>query len=311
MRHATRSPCPVRTCRSVSALRLQGVSKHFGAVLALESLDLAAEPGEIHGFLGPNGSGKTTALRILVGLVRRDGGEAMIGGCDPWSAPQSARRRIGYLPADPRLPTAMSGVQLLDQATRLVDGGCDERARLCSLLDLDDSALRRRVGTYSRGMRQKLAIIATFQHRPDILLCDEPTEGLDPLVQEAFAALLVEQRATGRTVLMSSHVLSEVESMCDRITVVSGGRSIAVGTVSELRRGWPRRVEIELGDAAAFGLAGLTVDTVHGSRMTGSYLGPVDDLVRALANRPLVDLKIEEQPLEVVFRDYYRGRSGS
>jgi ABC-2 type transport system ATP-binding protein len=200
------------------AISVSGLSKSFGRTLALDGLDLHVRTGEVHGFLGPNGAGKTTTLRILLGLLRADAGEARLLGCDPWADAVALHRRLAYVPGDVTLWPSLSGGEIIDLLGRL-RGGLDQRRRadLLARFDLDP---RKKARSYSKGNRQKVALIAALASEVELLLLDEPTSGLDPLMEITFRKCIAEERQRGRTVLLSSHILAEVEALCDRVTII-------------------------------------------------------------------------------------------
>jgi ABC-2 type transport system ATP-binding protein len=294
---------------SDAPVALAGLVKRFGDRRALDGFDLQVEAGEVFGFLGPNGAGKTTAIRIALGLLRADEGSASVLGRDPWQAGVPDRQRLGYLPSAPRFYERMRGVDLLDHLAALTAGRTSGRARALELLELSAADLARPSREYSRGMRQKLGIVQALQHEPELLVLDEPTEGLDPIVQEGFYELLRERRDAGTTVLFSSHVLSEVEALCERVGMIRDGRMIAVRRIAELQAAQPRIVRLELADEAAaraFELAGAEQVARDGARLRFAYGGEPAVLVQALASQPVVDLEIEKASLEEIFLALYR-----
>lgn len=207
--------------------------KTFGAVRALDGLDLRVEQGEVHGFLGPNGSGKSTTIRILLGLLRRDSGEAQLLGADPWRDAVRLHRRLAYVPGDVNLWPNLTGGEAIDLLGQL-RGGLDRRRRddLLHRFDLDPT---RRCRTYSKGNRQKVAIVAAFSSPVELYVLDEPTSGLDPLMEAVFQDEIRRVKQAGATVLLSSHVLAEVEALCDRVSIIREGRTVESGTLAELR----------------------------------------------------------------------------
>lgn len=217
-----------------TAIALRGVVKTFGPVRALDGLDLAVEAGEVHGFLGPNGSGKSTTMRVLLGLLRPDSGEATLLGGDPWAQAAELHRRIAYVPGDVNLWPNLTGGEIIDLLGRM-QGGLDEirRADLLERFELDPTKKAR---TYSKGNRQKVALVAAFSSGADLLLLDEPTSGLDPLMEAEFQRCILEARDLGATVLLSSHILAEVEALCDRVSIIRAGVNVQSGTLSELRQ---------------------------------------------------------------------------
>lgn len=215
------------------AIHTRGLVKIFGRVRALDGLDLTVEPGEVHGFLGPNGSGKSTTIRVLLGLLRASGGSAMVLGLDPWRDAVAIHRRLAYVPGDVSLWPNLSGGETIDLLTSL-RGGADPglRARLLSDFELDPTTRGR---AYSKGNRQKVALVAAFARRAELYLFDEPTSGLDPVMEEVFRREVERVRGEGATVLLSSHILSEVEQLCEKVTIVRAGKAVESGSLSELR----------------------------------------------------------------------------
>src|SRR5262245_60684182 len=215
------------------AIALRGLRKSFGQTVALDGLDLTVATGEVHGFLGPNGAGKSTAIRVLLGLLRADGGQARLLGGDPWHDAVALHRRLAYVPGDVVLWPTLSGGEVIDLLSRL-RGGLDRRRRdeLVERFALDP---RKRAGTYSKGNRQKVALVAALAADVELLVLDEPTAGLDPLMDTVFRDCVREAALAGRTVLLSSHVLSEVEALCDRVTIIRSGMAVESGTLRDLR----------------------------------------------------------------------------
>src|SRR4030088_1405029 len=215
------------------AIRAGGLRKSFGRARALDGLDLSVETGEVHGFLGPNGAGKSTTIRILLGLLRADAGAVRLLDGDPWRAFPTLPRRLAYVPGDVTLWPNLTGGEVIDLLGRL-RGGLDptRRAHLLGRFDLDP---RKKGRPYAKGNRQKVALIAALASDVELLLLDEPTSGLDPLMEEVFRECIAEERRAGRTVLLSSHILGEVEALCDRVSIVRGGRTVDSGTLDDLR----------------------------------------------------------------------------
>jgi ABC-2 type transport system ATP-binding protein len=216
-----------------NAISTSGLVKSFGKTKALAGLDLSVRTGEVHGFLGPNGAGKTTTIRILLGLLRADAGETRLLDGDPWRDSVELHRRLAYVPGDVTLWPELTGGEVIDLLGRL-RGGLDPQRRAVFLekFDLDP---RKKVRTYSKGNRQKVALIAALASDAELLLLDEPTAGLDPLMEATFRTCIEEERQKGRTVLLSSHILAEVEALCDRVTIIRKGRAVESGTLAELR----------------------------------------------------------------------------
>jgi ABC-2 type transport system ATP-binding protein len=216
-----------------NAISVSGLHKSFGRTHALDGLDLTVATGEVHGFLGPNGAGKSTTIRVLLGLQRADSGTVRLLGRDPWHDAVALHRHVAYVPGDVTLWRNLSGGEVIDLYGRL-RGGLDpaRRAELVDRFELDPTKKGR---TYSKGNRQKVALVAAFASDVDVLILDEPTSGLDPLMEEVFKRCVAEERERGRTVLLSSHVLSEVESLCDRVSIIRKGRTVETGSLAELR----------------------------------------------------------------------------
>ncbi len=215
-------------------IRTEGLTKVFGNVRALDGLDLTVRPGEVHGFLGPNGAGKSTTIRVLLGLMKATSGHAQLFGGDPWRDARRLHRRLAYVAGDVSLWPALTGGQCLD-VLGATQGGVDERRRadLVERFDLDPT---KRVRDYSKGNRQKVALIAALAADADLLVLDEPTSGLDPLMEQAFQQCLRRRRADGVTVLLSSHIMSEVEALADRVSIIRRGRTVVSGSLAHLRR---------------------------------------------------------------------------
>ncbi|WP_427383648.1 ATP-binding cassette domain-containing protein [Janibacter sp. G56] len=217
----------------MAAISIAGLIKTFGPTRAIDGLDLHVEHGEVHGFLGPNGSGKSTTLRILLGLLRADAGEVRLLGGDPWADAHDLHRRLAYVPGDVALWPNLTGGEVIDLLARM-RGGVDA-ARRADLLERFELDRRERTRTYSKGNRQKVALVAALASDVPLLLLDEPTSSLDPLMERVFAGCIAEGVARGQTVLLSSHILSEVERLCERVTIIREGRTVETGAISELR----------------------------------------------------------------------------
>jgi ABC-2 type transport system ATP-binding protein len=296
---------------SSSAISIRGLTKRYGPLTALKNLNLDIHRGEIFGFLGLNGAGKTTTIRLLLDLLRPTSGQAFIFGYDCRSAGLDARERIGYLPGELGLYLDLTGLETLDFLAGLNRQPVEKphRQELCDRLELSRSDLRRRLREYSTGMKRKLGIIQAFQAKPPLLILDEPTEGLDPLMQESFYSLLADVKRGGATVFMSSHVLSEVERVCDRIALLRKGEMVLLATVQESRRLAPRRVRVffhEDVDAHPELPAGheLAERTPRLWRLT--VTGPMGPLLELLEGLPVKDLELDEARLEDVVLRYYR-----
>ena len=278
-----------------AAIVVSGLDKSFGTTKALDQLDLTVRTGEVHGFLGPNGAGKSTTIRVLLGLLRPDAGAASVLGGDPWRDAVVLHRRLSYVAGDVSLWPNLTGGEAIDLFARL-RGGFDRKRRdaLCERFDLDPTKKGR---TYSKGNRQKVAIVAALASDVDLLVLDEPTAGLDPLMESVFAECIRELKAAGRTVLLSSHILAQVEALCDRVSIIRLGHIVESGSLSELRHLTRTTVIAEtarpadrLGDlpgvhdpAARNGQVRFDVDTEHLDAVIG-YLHSLG--IRSLVSQP-------------------------
>nr|WP_301123278.1 ABC transporter ATP-binding protein [Mycolicibacterium fortuitum] len=217
-----------------NSIEIRGLSKSFGRTKALDGLNLTVSPGEVTGFLGPNGAGKSTTIRVLLGLLRADGGTVRLLGGDPWRDAVALHRRIAYVPGDVTLWPNLTGMQAIDFLCRLRGNGVDTRRRdeLIERFELDP---HKKARTYSKGNRQKVAIVAAFSCHSELYILDEPTSGLDPLMERAFQQCVAEVARRGAAVLLSSHILAEVEKLCDNVTIIGSGRTVRSGTLAELR----------------------------------------------------------------------------
>lgn len=290
-----------------AAIDVEELSKSFGTTQALDGLDLRVEPGEVMGFLGPNGSGKSTTIRVLMGLLRHDGGTARVLGCDPWRDAVELHRQIAYVPGDVKLWPGLSGGEIIDLLGRLGAGlDADRRSEMIERFDLDPSKKGR---TYSKGNRQKVALVAALAGHADLFVFDEPTSGLDPLMETVFQQAVGELVAYGKTVLLSSHILAEVESLCDRVTIIRDGRTVESGTLTELRHLTRTSVDAVTSDpigvmADVDGVSDFVSDGPH----RASFSVANSEIAGAMAR--LSNLKIqaiESQPptLEELFMRHY------
>src|ERR1051325_11109521 len=236
-----RVACPVM---ETAAIEISGLVKTFGPTRALDGLDLTVETGEVHGFLGPNGSGKSTTIRVLLGLLRANAGDVQLLGGDPWRDAVALHRRLAYVPGDVTLWPDLTGGEIIDLLGRLRAGiDARRRADLVARFDLDPTKYGR---AYSKGNRVKVALIAALASDVELLLLDEPTSGLDPLMMEVFRECISEERHKGRTVLLSSHLLHEVEALCDRVTIIRAGKAVESGSLAELRHLTRTELSVEL-----------------------------------------------------------------
>jgi len=292
----------------MAVIETRGLTKQYGrqAAPALADLDLTIEPGEIFGFLGPNGAGKSTTIRLLLGFLHPTAGVAHVLGHDIDRGSVEIRRRTGYLPGGIAFWDGLTGERLLDELAAMSGRPPTRRPELLDRLELGD-ALRRPVRDYSRGMRQKLGIIQALQHDPELAILDEPSEGLDPLMQRAFYEILEELRAAGRTIFFSSHVLSEVERICDRVAIVRRGRLVALEDVAALLARRKRIVELRFdGDAPMLDFVpGVTEIHVTGDRLSCRLEGDVAPFLAAIAFAKVHDLTIEPASLEDAFLEFY------
>jgi ABC-2 type transport system ATP-binding protein len=290
----------------IEAIRTEALVKTFGATRALDGLDMTVRTGEVHGFLGPNGAGKTTTLRVLLGLMRADSGTARLLEGDPWHDATALHRRLAYVPGDVTLWPNLTGGEVIDLLGRL-RGGLDRRRRddLLQRFDLDPT---KRGRAYSKGNRQKVALIAALAADVELLLLDEPTGGLDPLMEAVFRECIEEERQGGRTVLLSSHILAEVEALCDRVTIIRDGRTVETGTLADLRHLTRTTVQAELAGPPA-GLAELP--GVHDVQMQdGRVYFHVDSdalqpVLRRLADAGVRSLVSQPPTLEELFLRHY------
>ncbi|MGW0658014.1 ABC transporter ATP-binding protein [Streptodolium elevatio] len=290
-----------------TAISVAGLHKSFGRTHALDGLDLEVRTGEVHGFLGPNGSGKSTTIRVLLGLLRADSGTARLLGGDPWHDAVALHRRLAYVPGDVTLWRNLSGGEVIDLYGRLRGGlDKDRRAELLRRFELDPTKKGR---TYSKGNRQKVALVAAFASDVDLLILDEPTSGLDPLMEEVFQQCVAEERERGRTVLLSSHILSEVEALCDRVSIIRRGRTVETGTLAELRHLTRTSVSAELAGQAN-GLAQLP--GVHDLAVQGQRVrlqvdsDKLDAVLRSLADSGVRSLTSTPPTLEELFLRHYQ-----
>ena len=289
-------------------MEVRGLSKSYGRRPALVGIDLSIEPGEVLGYLGPNGAGKTTTLRILMGLLCPDRGTARVLGLDCWRDAPALHRRVGYVPGELALYEKMTGHQLLAFVGHL-RRELDDRyaAELARRLDID---MERHVRSLSKGNRQKIALLLALVNHPDVLVLDEPTTGLDPLSQQAVHELLREHVGGGGAVLLSSHILAEVQTIADRVAIIREGRLVAVERLADLRAKSLHRVTARFHNAVDAGrfanLPGLLDLAVSGTELTCSApQSALDALVKQIATEPIVDLSCEEASLEETFLTYY------
>jgi ABC-2 type transport system ATP-binding protein len=287
-------------------IRIRDLVKSFGTVRALDHLDLTVTTGEVHGFLGPNGAGKSTTIRVLLGLLRKDSGDVTMLGGDPWRDAVALHRRLAYVPGEVNLWPNLSGGEAIDLLGTL-RGGLD-RKRRAELLDRFNLDPAKKCRTYSKGNRQKVAIVAAFASAVDLYLLDEPTSGLDPLMEAAFQDCVNEVRRTGKTVLLSSHILGEVEALCDRVSIIRDGRTVESGTLAELRHLTRTSMSVETAEP----ITGLELlPGVHDLSVHGTHARlevdaeALDQVHRHLAHLGVRSLTSTPPTLEELFLRHY------
>jgi ABC-2 type transport system ATP-binding protein len=292
------------------AIRADALVKTFGRTRALDGLDLTVQTGEVHGFLGPNGAGKSTTIRVLLGLLRADAGSARLLGGDPWRDTAALHRRLAYVPGDVTLWPSLTGGEVIDLLGRLRGGlNKQRRAELLERFDLDP---RKKSRAYSKGNRQKVALVAALASDVELLILDEPTSGLDPLMEEVFRQVVrEEQQRDGKTVLLSSHILAEVEALCDRVTIIRDGRAVETGTLAGMRHLTRTSIEVSLAGPAA-GLENLPgVHDLHSHNGTVRFdvdTAALDAVLRELTAVGVRTLTSQPPTLEELFlRHYDRG----
>jgi ABC-2 type transport system ATP-binding protein len=289
----------------VNAIRTEGLTKRYGQTLALDGLDLTVGAGEVYGYLGPNGAGKTTTIRLLLGLHRPTAGRAELLGVDAWRDPVRAHRRVAYVAGEPYLWPALTGAETLEFLAR-VHGGTDTayRDQLVRRFGLDT---RKKVRALSKGNRQKVQLIAALATRADLLIMDEPTSGLDPLMEVAFRDCVTEARERGQTVFLSSHILSEVEALCDRVGILRAGKLVDQGTLAELRHLSTHTIDVTFdGQAPALPpLPGVGVSGAGPSTLRFEVAGSDGPLIAALAGHRVTTLVSREPSLEEIFLRHY------
>jgi ABC-2 type transport system ATP-binding protein len=290
-------------------IEVQGLSKSYGSKRAISDVSFSVEEGEVFGFLGPNGAGKTTTIRVLMALIRADAGAARIAGLDCWQQSVEIKKLVGYVPGEPALDPNLTGGQILEFFANL-RGGVD-RGYLKQLIERFDLDTSRKFRQYSTGNKRKVVLIQAFMHRPRLLILDEPTSGLDPLNQQEFDRMVKEVRDEGRTVCLSSHILSEVEKTCTRVGIIRAGSIVRIGGVAEVTA--IKRYEMTI----TFGTA-VPVDTFrslegvievealdHGETVRLEMQGPADAVIKAAARYPVISLSSHEPSLEDIFLRYY------
>jgi ABC-2 type transport system ATP-binding protein len=290
------------------AIVIERLQKSYGTIQAVKGISLRVQQGEIFGFLGPNGAGKTTTIRCLLDVIRPTAGSIRVCGWDAQHDTLSMHQHIGYLPGDVRLPGQLTGKQIIDYFAHLQGR---EPVLLGDLVERFNVEMKRPLKGYSKGMRQKIGIVLAFMCDPEVLILDEPTSGLDPLMRKTFNELLLDEQARGKTIFMSSHVLSEVEKVCHRVAIIRQGELVTMEAVETLREKAGQLVTVEFGDA----VAPQELERIPGvsdvTRSNGSYhlhvSGSMTALVKALSRHEVNRLLVEEAPLEEVFLKFYEG----
>src|SRR6476469_8663325 len=297
---------------SKPAIEISGLVKAFGDFRALDGLDLDVATGEVHGFLGPNGAGKSTTIRVLLGLLRKSGGEARLLGGDPWADAVALHRRLAYVPGDVNLWPTLTGGEAIDLLGRL-RGRLDPRRRadLLERFELDPTKKGR---AYSKGNRQKVALVAALASDAELLVLDEPTSGLDPLKEAVFQRCIEELRGEGRTVLLSSHILAEVEALCDRVTIIRAGKAVETGTFAELRHLTRTTVVVEtiepiVGLSEAAGVHDLTGDETRAQFSVDA--ADLNRILEHLTEFGVRSLSSSPPTLEELFMRHYEGETAT
>ena len=292
-----------------NAIEARGLRKQFGPTRALDGLDLTVRSGEVHAFLGPNGAGKTTTIRILLGLLRADGGEVTLLGGDPWRDATTLHGRLAYVPGDVTLWPGLTGGEIIDLLARL-RGGSDPKRRqeLIERFDLDPSMKAR---AYSKGNRQKVALVAALASDAELLVLDEPTAGLDPLMEATFRECVNAERHDGRTVLLSSHILAEAEALADRVTIIRTGRTVETGTLADLRHLTRTTIDAELsGPLSLSSIPGIHDAVIDGARLRCEVDNTaLTDILRALSAAGVRTLTCRPPTLEELFLRHYSERT--
>ena len=292
-------------------VEVEGLVKRYGATVALDGLDLEVAQGEVHGFLGPNGAGKSTTIRVLLGLLRADAGEVRLLGGDPWRDAVALHRRLAYVPGEVSLWPNLSGGEVIDLLNRM-RGGIDP-ARRASLMERFELDPAKKCRSYSKGNRQKVALVAALCADVDLLLLDEPTAGLDPIMEAEFQQVVREEVATGRTVLLSSHILAEVEALCDRVSIIREGRTVSSGTLADLRRRTHTTLVVKL-RGALDGLAaqpGVAIVSAHdGEVRLDVERAALDTTLQALGRVGVESITAHPPTLEELFLSHYDDPGG-
>ena len=285
---------------------IDNLFKSYGKVQAVKGISMRVEQGEIFGFLGPNGAGKTTTIRCMLDVIRPTSGTLRVLGLDTQRDKMELHQRIGYLPGDVRLPGQMTGKQVINYFSRLQGR---EPVLLHDLVERFDVEMKRPLKSYSKGMRQKIGVVLAFMCDPEVLILDEPTSGLDPLLQRTFNEFLLQEQARGKTIFMSSHIMSDVEKVCQRVAVIRQGEIVTIEEVEKLRQKAGQRVTVEFGDPVSADelarMPGVSMVTSHNHAYHFNVSGSMDALIKALSRHEVLRLQAEEAPLEEVFLKFY------
>ena len=287
-------------------IEITQLRKTYGSIQAVKGISMSVEQGEIFGFLGPNGAGKTTTIRCMLDVIRPTAGSIRVLGLDAQHDTMALHQCIGYLPGDVRLPGDMTGRQVINYFSRLQGR---EPVLLAKLVQRFDVELKRPLRSYSKGMRQKIGVVLAFMCDPKVLILDEPTSGLDPLLQRTFNEFLLEEQARGKTIFMSSHIMSDVEKVCQRVAVIRQGELVTVEKVETLRQKAGQRITVEFGDQVTTEDLARIPGVSNVGTTNGAYHfnigGSMDPLIKALSQHEVIRLQAEEAPLEEVFLKFY------
>jgi ABC-2 type transport system ATP-binding protein len=289
----------------MSAIRTEELTKRYRDTLALDRLSLAVEQGEVYGYLGPNGAGKTTTIRVLLGLHRPTAGRAELFGIDAWADPARTHARVAYVAGEPALWPSLTGAETLEFLART--RGATDVAYRDELVDRFELDTRKKVRSLSKGNRQKVQLVAALATRADLLLLDEPTSGLDPLMEMVFRACAGEAKARGQTIFLSSHILSEVEALCDRVGILRQGKLVDEGTLADLRHLGAQTVEVTFAGSAPTlpAMAGVRVVEAGPSALRFEVTEGIGPLIAALAEHPVATLTSRQPSLEEIFLHHY------
>jgi ABC-2 type transport system ATP-binding protein len=292
-----------------AVIATKNLTKYYGKTKGIENLNLEVNKGEIFGFLGPNGAGKTTTIRLLLNLIKASSGSAYVFGMDSQRDTLEIRRRLGYIPGEVAFYDGMNGKEFLSLMGSF--HGVNGEKRIKKLKDMFELDLSPQIRAYSKGMKQKLAIIQAFMNDPELLILDEPSLGLDPLMQHTFYDLLLEEKRRGKTVFLSSHILPEVERVCDRVGIVRNGELVSIERVADLKRKKVRRIDIFLKKeltAEELKLANTEILEIKGKSIKLKFFGDTPKLLKQLTDLPIEDIAFPEASLEDTFMEFYGGK---